>query len=129
VSKSFLLLTDTKAGAGEVRFLGLGLQNHGLATVEPMDGNQVVVNFKLTPCFTGKESRFVLDDSLAEGHASGSADLLGNHRHQIVAGQPATNKDKKVGIKLYVPLDEKCEKWHDLASHPSIRRSDGAALR
>ncbi|HEV3021019.1 MAG TPA: VCBS repeat-containing protein, partial [Pirellulales bacterium] len=32
-------------------------------------------------------------------------------RQQIVAGWRTPNKDKKVGIKLYVPLDDKGEKW------------------
>jgi hypothetical protein len=36
---------------------------------------------------------------------------LGIGHDQIVAGWRAPNKDKKVGIKLYVPLDDKGEKW------------------
>ncbi len=43
-----------------------------------------------------------LDETLAEGHALACADLLGINRDQIVAGWRAPNKDKKVGVKLYV---------------------------
>jgi hypothetical protein len=58
----------------------------------------------------------LVDDTLAEGHALACADLIGSHqdglyRQQIVAGWRAPNKDKKVGIKLYIPLDDKGEKW------------------
>jgi hypothetical protein len=106
---------DMKSGAGEVRFCYLP-DTFGFATIEPMHGNQVVYY----PGYQGSEkfARVLVDDTLAEGHALACADLLGvhktgrySHQHQIVAGWRAPNKEKKVGIKLYVPLDDKGEKW------------------
>ena len=76
-----------------------------------MHGNEVVFNSNLIQLFGGKPVRSVLDDALAEGHALACADLLGQKRDQIVAGWRAPNKDKNVGIKMYVPMDDKGEKW------------------
>jgi hypothetical protein len=107
--KSFPILTTPgmKGGAGEVRFCLVG--GRGVATIEPMHGNQVAF-YNL---FGDDKplTRVLLDDTLAEGHGLACADLLGLKRQQIVAGWRAPNKDKKVGIKLYVPLDDKGEKW------------------
>lgn len=101
---------DMKHAAGEVRFCWL-VDNFNLATIEPMHGNQVVF-YHLGPFKAGdKSNRVLLDDTLAEGHGLACADLLGLKRRQVVAGWRAPNKDKKVGIKLYVPLDDKGEKW------------------
>ena len=55
--------------------------------------------------------RHPIDDTLAQGHGLGCADFLRLGRDQIVAGWRAPNKDKKVGIKLYVPLDDTGKKW------------------
>jgi hypothetical protein len=112
-------------GAGEVRFCYATPPVFGLASIEPMHGNEVVFYAAkqevTSDPFDAKSSeshwlRHVVDDTLAEGHALGCADFLGvwpdgKYRHQIVAGWRAPNKDKKVGIKLYVPLDDKGEKW------------------
>jgi hypothetical protein len=97
----------TKAGAGEVRFCLKDTGRFDIATIEPMHGNEVVFyHFDDV-----RPSRSLIDDSLAEGHALGCAEFLGLKRQQIVAGWRAPNKDKKVGIKMYVPLDDKGEKW------------------
>jgi hypothetical protein len=115
---------EIKGGAGEIRFC-YATHVFGLATIEPMHGNQVVYyaarqDLKLDGLDAQSNeshwSRHLLDDTLAEGHALACADLLGSrqsglYRQQIVAGWRAPNKDKKVGIKLYVPLDDKGEKW------------------
>ena len=98
-----------KSGAGEIRFWRAG-RNSGLSTIEPMHGNAVV--FYLTMAGPGaRPTRTILDESLGEGHALACDDLLGLERDQIVAGWRVPNKDKKVGIKMYVPLDDKGEKW------------------
>jgi hypothetical protein len=126
-STHLIVNRQTNGGAGEVRLCSLAVDGSHCA-IEPMHGNQVVYytakqdhapdpfsdqpgagsNAKLTE---PDWSRHVLDDTLAEGHALGCADFLGLKRDQIVAGWRAPNKDKKVGIKLYVPLDDKGEKW------------------
>ncbi len=113
---------EMQVGAGEVRGCsGSGRSSSGrlrlgfgaLTAIEPMHGNKVTFY-----SYKGQESsdmfvfeRQVLDDTLAEGHALGCADFLGLGRQQIVAGWRAPNKEKKVGIKMYVPLDDKGEKW------------------
>ncbi len=104
-----------KNGAGEVRFCGID-DTFNLATIEPMHGNQVAF-YRLGGLHDKEQpTRVLLDDTLAEGHALACADLLGLYpmllpRAQVVAGWRAPNKDKKVGIKLYVPLDDKGQKW------------------
>ena len=97
--------------AGEVRALpAKNDETHNyVATIEPMHGNAVVV-------YSGKGSdsepqRTVLDESFAQGHAVAVADLLGRGRPQVVAGWRNPNKDKKVGIKMYVPLDDDFSKF------------------
>jgi hypothetical protein len=95
-------------GAGEVRTYPLG-EFHFLTTIEPMHGNKVI--FYGGGLHGNPPTRMILDDTLAEGHALACADLLGLKRSQVVAGWRAPNKDKKVGIKLYVPLDDMGEKW------------------
>ena len=99
-----------KSGAGEVRFCPLEL-TFNLATIEPMHGNQVVF-YRLGGLKEGeKPSRVVLDDTLAQGHALACANFIPRWGCQVVAGWRAPNKDKKVGIKMYVPLDDSGEKW------------------
>ena len=103
-----LAAVNPKAGAGEVRFcpnVVTGLMD--LATIEPMHGSEVAFyHFD-----NGKPSRSLVDDSLAEGHALACTPFLNFGQPQIIAGWRAPNKDKKVGIKMYIPLDEKCDKW------------------
>jgi hypothetical protein len=100
---------EMKAGAGEVRRYEYDMPLCvGIATIEPMHGNAVAFYF------TGADvvnKRTILDESLAEGHALACADLLGMKRDQVIAGWRAPNKERKVGIKLYVPLDDKGDKW------------------
>ncbi len=100
---------EMKMGAGEVRG-GKKTIDAANTTIEPMHGNRVVF-YSMPKGIATDPSRLVLDDTLAEGHALGCADFLGMKQDQIVAGWRALNKDKKVGIKMYVPLDDKGEKW------------------
>ncbi len=107
--RTTLTLTDKQmpTGAGEIRVCSRSDDGATMTTIEPMHGNQVVYySIDLHGI-----SRKVLADDFAEGHALAAADLLGLHRPQIVAGWRMPNIDKKVGIKLYVPLDDKGEKW------------------
>jgi hypothetical protein len=103
---------ESPLGAGEVRRCNLPFNVHKegaicLATIEPMHGNTVVFYRERHKDFLG----FIVDSSLAEGHALACADFLGLKHDQIVAGWRAPNKDKKVGIKLYAPLDDLGTKW------------------
>src|SRR5690606_40173212 len=57
------------------------------------------------------ESRVVLDNTLAEGHALACADFLGLGYDQVVAGWRKPNADGKVGIRLYVPTADDASAW------------------
>jgi hypothetical protein len=99
-------------GAGEVRSGKLPGGNSFLVTVEPMHGHQVVVYAapevnEANPLW----ERNVLDSSLKEGHALACGDLLAIGSDQIVTGWRAKNSEGKVGIKLFVPLDNAGRKW------------------
>jgi hypothetical protein len=96
-------------GIGEIRSAASG---SFLATIEPMHGNQVVVYHRTPGSNPSKWTRQVLDEDLHEGHALACADFLGLGRDQIVAGWRLPNSQKKIGIKLYVPLDQNYEQWH-----------------
>ncbi len=103
----------TKEPAGEIR-LCLGHDTARVVTIEPMHGNTVVYHKFRVPVYPGPVElhRIVVDDTLAEGHALACADLLGmKSSGQILAGWRMPNKDKKVGIRLYAPLDDSGEKW------------------
>lgn len=65
------------------------------ATIEPMHGTHLML--------TGAEgSRTELTSALMQGHALGVADLLGQGYDQVVAGWRNPNKDKLVGVRLFV---------------------------
>lgn len=92
-------------GIGEIRYGSLGSIDF-LTTIEPMHGNEVAVYL-----LGDEPKRHLLDDTLRQGHALAAADLLGLGRDQIVAGWRYPDTDGKVGIKLYVPLDESGTRW------------------
>lgn len=118
--KSWQLVGNTEGqsaftGAGEVRSGKMPGRDFFLATVEPMHGNQVVVY--TAPKVNGASplwERNVLDTSLKEGHALACGDLLGTGSDQIVAGWRAKNDEGKIGIKLFVPLDNAGKKWKQM---------------
>ncbi|MHC4995666.1 MAG: FG-GAP repeat domain-containing protein [Planctomycetota bacterium] len=101
------LTTAMGVGAGEVRFGVNPGQGMFLATIEPMHGTHLVY-YNLT---SDGAQPIVLDDNLADGHTIGIADLLGLGRPQIVVGWRKPNRDKKVGIKMFVPLNETNTLW------------------
>lgn len=88
--------------AGEIRALPAKAhdgQNY-IATIEPMHGNSVVL-------YSGsngnpKPVRTVLIDDYNQGHALAIADILGTGRPQVIAGWRNPNKERKVGIKMFV---------------------------
>ncbi len=93
-------------GAGEVRQGFLTQDNPFIVTVEPMHGNQLVL-------YQGDDysERSVLFDDLKQGHALACADLLGLGRDQVVVGWREDNHQGKVGIKIFVPVDEEGDGW------------------
>lgn len=100
------LLSQLTQSAGEVRQGYLAENDPFLVTVEPMHGNQLVL-------YQGDEygERSMLSDDLAQGHALACADLLGLGRDQILVGWREPNSNKKVGIKLFVPVDADGDGW------------------
>lgn len=92
--------------AGEVRRGQLAPGRPFIATVEPMHGQQLVV-------YKGHNysERLVLSDDLQQGHALACADLLGLGYDQIVVGWREPNREGKVGIKIYVPVDDQGDGW------------------
>ena len=100
------------AGAGEVRLGRLPGGKTFMATVEPMHGNQLVIYTRpVTNDPSGLWDRKVLDDSLKEGHALACGDLLGAGSDQIVIGWRGKDQDGKVGIKMFIPLDNEGKNW------------------
>ncbi|TVQ05566.1 MAG: VCBS repeat-containing protein [Balneolaceae bacterium] len=105
VSETAQSLRGVDRGIGEIRHGTLGGIDF-LTTIEPMHGNEVAVYL-----LGDEPERHQLDDSLHQGHALAAADLLGLGIDQIVAGWRNPDPEGKVGIKLYVPLDESGTRW------------------
>ncbi len=101
----------TAKGAGEVRLGKLPSGNRFIATIEPMHGNEVVINPENTEGLWS-EQRFVVDETLGEGHALVAADFLGLGYDQIVAGWRKPSSDTKTtGLRLYIPSNEEGTEW------------------
>lgn len=93
-------------GAGEVRSYFSRGAPVAAVSIEPMHGNEVVY-------YSGvANTRLVIDDTLQDGHALASGDLLGQRHDQIVVGWRAmANRLAPVGIKMYVTDDPASGKW------------------
>jgi len=76
-----------------------------IAGIEPMHGNQLTV---YTP---DGLTRAVLSSDLNQGHALAAFDLLGVGSNQVVAGWREPDKEKKTGIKLFIPPGATGESW------------------
>ncbi len=102
----------TAPPCGEVRQGRLPDGQRFITTVEPMHGNQVVVN-PAVGSGLWSENRVVLDDTLNQGHGLAAADFLGAGYDQVVAGWREPSKDnQKVGLRLYVPTKEDGSEWN-----------------
>jgi hypothetical protein len=95
---------------GEVRFQHLKDGKKALATVEPMHGNMVVA-YQMDDFSRENHIITALDSTLAEGHALGWGDFLGNGSHQIVGGWRIPNKEGDFGIRIYIPQNGSFEKF------------------
>jgi hypothetical protein len=110
---------DVKGG-GEIRMGMLSKTAQFIATIEPFHGSSLV--FYRSALNRGSANgkiaeiaeRIVLDDSFVQAHAIATGDLLGNGTQQIVAGWRNPNRDGKVGVNLYYPVDAKATKWESV---------------
>lgn len=101
----------TEKGAGEVRLGKLPNGKRFITSIEPMHGNEVVINPEEARGIWSK-NRVVIDDGLKQGHALVTGDFLGLGYDQVVAGwrEPA-GEGKKVGLRLYVPVNQEGTEW------------------
>ena len=91
-------------GAGEVRHGKLPNGKPFVATIEPIHGNEVVVNTYTSLNSKAKHlDRTVLADDYIQGHALAAADFLGIGSDQIIAGRRGSRPDDAVGIQLFQP--------------------------
>ena len=107
-------------GAGEIK-VSDGNQGRFIATIEPMHGHSVVVY--PFPCNRKPGTpleRYVLDDTLKQGHAIWPVDLDGDGDEELVVGhrEAGTGPVKGPGIYIY-----ECE--GDLASWRKVVLDDG----
>lgn len=101
----------TTNASGEVRSGLLYSGRRFITSIEPMHGNQVVVNthtLTLTGQLSWTENRVVLDDTLVDGHALATGDLLGTGWDQVIAGWRGGDS---VGIRMYVPTHKRGHTW------------------
>lgn len=105
-SKDALPNLDQPAGEIQVGQLDPTTDHFFITTIEPMHGNRLMV-------YQGEDfsNQSVLFDDLAQGHGLACADLLGLGRDQIVVGWRNPNKEGKVGIKIFVPVDQEGDGW------------------
>lgn len=89
---------------GEVKYTESG-KNGYFATVQPMHGNKLV-------WVSDTKEAVVLNENLNQGHALAMADFLKIGRPQVAVGWREPNKDKKVGIKFYIP-DVSLSNWSE----------------
>ena len=71
-----------KSGASDVRLGALGGQKF-IAAIEPWHGNQIVI-YKPNGSIWGRQ---MIDDGITDGHALVTADLDGDGRDEVIAGQ------------------------------------------
>ncbi len=101
----------TGPACGEVRQGRLPDGRRFITTVEPMHGNQVVVN-PSEESGLWSTNRVVLDEALNQGHGLATADFLGAGYDQVVAGWRAPSGDnQKVGLRLYTPTAADGSQW------------------
>lgn len=105
--------SKTLLGAGEVRWGAYGGGRPYVVAIEPMHGNELVVySPSLTGPKDGEWNRQVLDDSLVEGHALASRDLLQLDNRQVVVGWRGSRKlGDSIGVKLWWTSKEDGSGW------------------
>ena len=100
------------SGAGELKTGRLKGGRSFIATIEPMHGTSVVV---YTDPFRegGLSGRYVLDDTLRQGHAIVPADLDGDGVDELVVGhrEAGDGPVKGPGVYVYECMDEDGTTW------------------
>ena len=79
-----------------------------ITTIEPKHGTTVALYLETASL---SWQRWVLDESLKDGHALATADFLGTGGDQIVAGWRGMATRGVPGVKLYVPENIHYTKW------------------
>jgi hypothetical protein len=97
--------------AGEVRDGKLPGGGRFFATVEPMHGGTVAYYTEPSKGTKGLWPRFVLDESLKDGHALVVKDFLGAGSDQVVAGWRGMNPKGTPGVRLYTPPSTGSGPW------------------
>ena len=120
-SNALPLLTNNVDGIGEIRRLDNG---KSIATIQPMHGNLLQVesgyySLKNQGKRSSDKEITVLTDMFSQGHALVCGDFMGIGSDQIVAGWRNPNADKKVGIRLFKPLETK--NWQGYSLDDSVR--------
>lgn len=104
-------------GAGEVKLGRFASGRPFLATIEPMHGTMVVVYTGPPHLPEGQlADRFVLDDSLKQGHGVWLADLDGDGADEIVIGHREAGEGEVKGPGIYV-FDAQSEEGGDWVKH------------
>lgn len=102
------------SGAGEVKVGRLANGRPFAATVEPMHGTTVAV-YTAPPELPEGElaTRYVLDDSLQQGHAVWCADFNGDGADEVVIGhrEPGPGPVKGPGVYLYWATADDGSRW------------------
>ena len=107
--------TRTTRPTGEIRAGRAPGGTTFLAAIEPMHGNTLAV-YRGAASADVTASRVVLDESLVQGHALATGDLLGTGHDQIVVGWRGSGKPgDKVGLKLYATAPHTVADWQLLA--------------
>lgn len=107
----WLARTRTTLPAGEVRIGRSPGATTFLAAIEPMHGNTLAV-YRGAASADLTSARVVLDESLNQGHALATGDLLGTGSDQIVVGSRGAGKPgDKFGLKLYATAPNTVADW------------------
>ena len=94
-----------ESGASEAQAGRLGAERY-VATIEPWHGHQVVVYRRTPGSGAGEWARQVIDASIEDGHTLVTADLDGDGRDEIIAGE----RSGRTSVYLY-RMDDRTTNW------------------